>query len=125
MKEPKDHTVAILGASDKAGRFSNKAVRLLKRCGYRVIPVHPKLPEIEGLPVRANLDAIEEEVDTLTLYVEPLRSQALVESIASLKPRRVIFNPGTENPDLESFLTAEGIPCVKACTLVMLRTGQF
>ena len=125
MKDPKDHTVVVLGASDKPDRYSNKAVRMLKRYGYRVVPVHPKLPEIEGLPVVSRLEEVREGVDTLTLYVGPLRSQALGESIVAAKPGRVVFNPGTESSELESLLDAHGIPCVKACTLIMLQTGQF
>ena len=125
MKEPKDHTVVVLGASDKPDRYSNKAVRMLKRYGYRVVPVHPKLLEIEGLPVVSRLEDVREEVDTLSLYVGPLRSQALGESIVAAKPGRVVFNPGTESSELERLLDAHGIPCVKGCTLIMLQTGQF
>lgn len=118
-------TVAVLGASDKKERYSNQAVVLLKERGHRVIPVHPVLAEIEGLPVVRKLEAISEAVDTLTVYVGPERSRGLIGAIVDLAPGRVILNPGAESPELEAALAEHGIPCQKACTLVLLRTGQF
>ncbi|MFH1943231.1 MAG: CoA-binding protein [bacterium] len=118
-------TVVVLGASDKPERYSNMAVRLLKQEGHRVIPVHPKLKTIEGLPVAPSLEAIGEKVHTLTIYIVPLRSQALAESILALRPDRVIFNPGTESPELEERFSKQGTAFVKACTLILLRTGKF
>ena len=125
MTKNKEHTVVVLGASDKPERFSNKVVRLLKRYGYRVIPVHPKLKEIEKIRVANDLDDIEDDVDTLTIYVGPLRSSTLSESIMRLKPGRVIFNPGSESAALEKQLAESHIPFIKACTLVMLQSGRF
>lgn len=118
-------TVAVLGASHKPERYSNQAVRMLKEYGHRVIPVTPGRAVIEDLPVSAELGGIQERVDTLTLYVGPERSAQLREAILTLKPGRVILNPGTESPDLEKALDEAGIPWQHACTLVMLRTGQF
>lgn len=117
--------VVVLGASHKPERYSNQAIRLLREHGHEVIPVHPKLDEAEGLKVAHSLDEIEGVVDTLTMYVGAERSNAMVESIIRLHPGRVIFNPGSENPDLEAHLSAAGIPFEHACTLVLLRTGQF
>jgi len=121
----KNHVVAVLGASNKPVRYSNKAVRLLKEKGYVVIPVHPTLQEIEELPVKHSLDEIEEEVNTLTIYLSPERSQEILYGIIDLKPKRVILNPGTESVDLEKALERECIPYHKACTLVLLNTGRF
>jgi predicted CoA-binding protein len=118
-------TVVILGASNKSYRYSNLAIKLLLEKGYRVIPIHPKLKEIEGLPVTHSLAGVQEKVDTLTMYVGPERSRALADSIVSLKPKRVIFNPGTESSSLEGRLTQNNIPFIKACTIVMLQTGEF
>jgi predicted CoA-binding protein len=120
-----ERTVVVLGASDKPGRYSNRAVRLLKAEGYRVIPVHPTLDKVEGLDVRHDLAEIREPVDTLTVYLSPDRCLPLMESIQRRKPARVIFNPGTESKTLEDGLNSAGIPFVRACTLVMLNTGQF
>lgn len=118
-------TVVVLGASGDPDRYSHKAVSRLLDKGFRVIPVNPKAGQILGLPVKAALGEIREPVDTLTVYVAPDRSTPLAGAIRALKPGRVIFNPGAENPVLEADLAAAGIPCLKACTLVLLSTGQF
>jgi predicted CoA-binding protein len=118
-------TVAVLGASHKPERYSNQAVRLLKEYGHDVIPVTPGHAEIEGLPAVPDLQSIDRSVDTLTLYVGPERSAQMLSAISALKPGRVIFNPGTESTLLENMLDREGIPWEHACTLVLLRTGQF
>jgi predicted CoA-binding protein len=117
-------TVAVLGASDNPERYSHQAVILLQEHGHHVLPVHPALGSIAGLPVVKDLAALP-PVDTLTLYVGAARLPAMAEEIVSLRPGRVIFNPGTESPELQAALTAADIPWQEACTLVMLRTGQF
>lgn len=116
---------AVLGASANADRYSNKAIRLLKSYGHQVIPVHPALKEIEGLPVATALSEITVPVDTLTLYVGPERGEPLVAQMVALKPRRVIMNPGTESDLLTRILQDAGIEVVEGCTLVMLKTGQY
>jgi predicted CoA-binding protein len=118
-------TVVVLGASPKPERYSNRAVKLLQEHGHHVIPVHPSIAEIDGLPVAASLADIERCVDTLTLYVSPAHSTPLIDAILSLSPKRVIFNPGTENPALKNALADQGIPAEEACTLILLNTGQF
>jgi predicted CoA-binding protein len=120
-----NQVVVVLGASPKPTRYSNMAVRQLEAKGYRVIPVHPTAERIGDLPVRHSLRDIAEDVHTLTLYLGPLHSRAQIEDILALAPKRVIFNPGTESPQLDSRLKAAGIECVHACTLVMLRSGLF
>jgi hypothetical protein len=117
--------VAVLGASDKPERYSHQAVRLLLDHGHQVVPVHPSLSVILDLEVAPDLPSIEGPIDTLTLYVGPAISVALADSIESIQPGRVLFNPGTENPDLENRLRDTGIHTLRACTLVLLRTGQF
>ena len=118
-------TVAVLGASNNKERYSNMAVRRLREAGHRVIPVNPVLSEIEGLLVSKSLAEIKEPVDTLTLYVGPQRVAAMTQDIVRLAPKRVIFNPGTESPELAAALDRAGITHLEACTLVMLQTGQF
>ena len=125
MTTLKNERVVILGASDKADRYSHKAQLLLCEHGHEVVPVHPKLASIEGVPVVADLSLIVGAVDTVTMYVGPAISSALTDKLAALKPRRVIFNPGSENPALAAKLEAAGITVEEACTLVLLRTGQF
>ncbi len=122
---PANHHVAVLGASPKPERYANQAVRLLKEKGYRVTPIHPKQKEIEELPAAPSLEAVEKPIDTLTVYVGPARLQPLTEAMVAARPGRVIFNPGTESPSVQQALDAAGIPWEEACTLVLLRTGQF
>lgn len=122
---PDAHPVVVLGASPKSSRYSNRAVRMLKAHGYPVIPVHPRVAEIEGLPVAPGLETVVGPVHTLTLYVGPQRSRRLIQGIVDLAPGRVILNPGTESDELESALGEAGIGHLHACTLVMLSTGQF
>ena len=121
----KIHTVAVLGASSKPERYSNKAVRLLLEKGHTVVPVHPAIAEVEGLDVVKSLRAIEQPIDTLTMYVSAKLSTPVTDEIIQLKPGRVIFNPGTENPELQQQLTDAGIEVEEACTLILLNTDQF
>lgn len=117
--------VVVMGASHKPERYANQAIRLLLEHGHEVIPVHPRLDVAEGLPVVHQLGEIDGAVDTLTLYIGPDRSALVAEDIVKLHPGRVIFNPSTESAELEARLDATGIPHEQACTLVLLRTGQF
>lgn len=117
--------VAVLGASHKPERYANQAIRLLREHGHEVVPVHPKLDLAEGLPVVHSLGEIAGTIDTLTLYIGPERSALVADDIVRLRPGRVIFNPGTESAALAARLDAAGIPHEEACTLVLLRTGQF
>ncbi len=116
--------VAVLGASPKRERYSNQAVRLLREYGHTVLPVNPAQTEIEGLPVIAAVEDLP-RVDTVTVYVSPAHSTALLPGLLALAPKRVIFNPGAENPVLEQALEKAGIAVEEACTLVLLRTQQF
>lgn len=117
--------VAILGASNKPERYSHQAVVLLAHKGHAVFPVNPALAEIEGHPVFKHLADIPAPLHTVTMYVSPALSTGLAPALLAARPARVIFNPGTENPELEKQLAAAGIEVVRACTLVLLRTGQF
>ena len=117
--------VVIVGASDNPERYSHRALLLLRKHGHEVVPVHPKLAEIEGIAVVADLSAISGLVDTVTMYVGAAISGGLTEKLTALKPRRVIFNPGAENAVLGEALQKAGIVCEEACTLVLLNTGQF
>ena len=117
--------VAILGASQKTERYSYKALQMLTEHDHSVYPVHPTLKEIEGHKVFSSLGEITDKIDTLTVYVSPKWIKDTIPSIVELKPGRVILNPGTESEDLKAALTDAGIPFLEACTLVLLRTGQF
>jgi len=123
--KPQEQTVVVLGASPKPTRYSYQAVQLLHEHGYDVVPVHPKVSHIDGIPVVDDLHRIQRPVHTLSLYVGPAHSKAMIEGILDLAPGRVILNPGTESPDLDLVLENAHIPYERACTLVLLRTGQF
>jgi uncharacterized protein len=117
--------VVVLGASPNPERYSNQAVRDLLAHGHSVLPIHPLASEIHGQPCIKSLQGVEETVDTITLYVGAEKSTALMERILHLKPKRIIFNPGSENSTLEQQAQAQHIETVHGCTLVMLRTNQF
>lgn len=116
--------VAILGASPKADRYAYKAFKMLQEYGHTPLPVNPAFENIEGVAVSKTLDELQ-NVDTVTLYMNPQRLTEQVERIIRLKPRRVIFNPGTESKEIEQKLEGAGIQTMEACTLVLLRTNQF
>ncbi len=118
-------TVAVLGASSKPDRYANRAVRMLLEHGYRVLPVHPRETEVEGLPVLRSLDEIREPVHTLTVYVAPARLLRQMDEIEALQPGRVILNPGTESDEVFAELERRRIPYEEACTLVLLGSGSF
>ena len=117
--------VVVLGASPHSDRYSYKAIAALLSHGYDVVPVHPRGGSILGLSVRTSLSEVPLPVDTLSLYVGGDKVAACSDEILALKPSRVIFNPGTENRDVQDRLGAERISVVVGCTLVMLATGQF
>ena len=117
--------VAILGASDNPERYAHKAMKMLQEYGHKVYPVNPHIDKIEELNVIPSLTALPEQVDTLTLYVNPQRLTPYLEQIKKLHPKRVIFNPGTESKEFEEELEKAGIKTTEACTMVLLRTNQF
>ncbi len=124
-KNSDDSNVVILGASDKPNRFSYKAFQLLREHNYKITLVSPNLKEILGQPVVNELSLINGKVGTLTMYVNAQVSTNLLSKIISLNPKRIIFNPGSENPDIEPFLVKAGIQIVHGCTLVMLNSNTF
>ena len=118
-------TVAILGASDNEERYAFKAQTRLMDHGYHVIPVAPSGKIILNIQSLKSLSDIQEPVDTVTLYVGPKNLAPQLDALLALKPRRVIFNPGTEDADIEKSLQDAGIHTVEACTLVLLSIEQF
>lgn len=124
-KSSNAQNVLILGASTKPQRYAYKALVLLKQRGHQVIPVHPKLSEIDGIKVFNRLSEVDTPIDTLTLYVGAQRSQSIIEDIVKLNPGRVIFNPGSESELLEQALENANISYQHDCTLIMLETGSF
>ena len=117
--------VVVIGASDKPQRYSYQAAILLNEKGHKVYPVHRRIKEIDGIKVLSSIKDISEDIDTVTMYVGQDVSDLIGEDIIEKKPKRIIFNPGAENPNLENKAKKEGIKTINACTLVMLKTGQF
>jgi len=117
--------VAILGASESPDRIASQAQQLLAENHHRIFPVAPKGDRIGGLPAFRSLRDISEPLDVITVYIGAARLPDVVDDILAAKPARVIFNPGTESPSIAARLQQAGIATEEACTLVLLRTGQF
>lgn len=114
----------VLGASLKTDRYSNYAIHSLINSKYEVIGVGLKEGEIDGVKIYEGMPSFE-DVHTITLYLNPKRQENYYNYIVSLKPQRVIFNPGTTNTALERILSKNGIAFENSCTLVLLSTGQY
>jgi len=117
--------VAVIGASANPARYSHRALRMLQAAGHTPLPVSRQGGEILGFPGYPAVDLIPGPVDTVTIYLSPDKQPAVIRAILKRPPRRVIFNPGAENPGVYPALSAAGIEVVEACTLVLLSTGQF
>ena len=118
-------TVAILGASPKPDRYAYKAFEMLRRYGHQPVPVNPAFDEILGEKCYSTISEAPQPIDTVTLYLGEARSNPLIDEIVEAKPKRIIMNPGAENPTLAAKAEDAGIEVVEGCTLVMLQTGQF
>lgn len=114
----------VIGASENPERYSFLAVEKLKKYGHPVVAVGRKSGQIGDTKILEGKPSIE-AVDTVTLYINPELQEQMEDYILSLKPKRIIFNPGTENLDLEKKAGSLGIETQEACTLVLLGTGQY
>jgi predicted CoA-binding protein len=114
----------VMGASGNTDRYSNMAICRLRQYGHPVLAVGLKGGHVLDVEILIDRPSFS-DVDTVTLYVGPQRLQADHEYILSLKPRRVIFNPGTEDDLFEDRLRNAGVEVVEGCTLVMLSTEQY
>jgi predicted CoA-binding protein len=118
-------TVAILGASNNEGRYSRIAQEILMERGYDVVPISIRCGNILGLKSYRSIDDVPQEIDTLTVYVSPKNMVQHMDEIIRSKIRRVIFNPGTESGSIKKQLQENGKLVIEACTIAMLKTGQF
>lgn len=114
----------VLGASENPARYSNLALKRLRSANYTVVAIGRKSGQVGDVEILKQKDPVE-GVDTITLYLNPANQKEYYDYILSLKPRRIIFNPGTENPELEQLAIENNIEPIEACTLVMLSTGQY
>lgn len=114
----------VIGVSENPSRYANMAVRSLMRHNLPVVAVGLKAGEVDGVKIYGGKPHFE-DVDTITLYVGPRNQPAWYDYIISLRPRRIILNPGTEDEALEELCIKNGIQVVEACTLVMLSVGNY
>ncbi len=116
----------VLGANTNPEKYAYKAVEFLQSIHQPVFPVGIRPGEVKGLPILQDFSHLKnEDVHTVTLYVNPTNQTHWYKQILDLNPKRVIFNPGTENPEFEEMLEEKGIEVEEACTLVMVRTGVY
>ncbi|MFT2007574.1 CoA-binding protein [Pontibacter sp. 13R65] len=115
----------VLGATDNPSRFAYRAVQRLQQHGHPVVPVGIRKGEVGGQPIITDKKQTIEDVDTVTLYVGPQNQPSWYDYILSLKPKRIIFNPGTENRELEKMAQNANIETLYDCTLVMLATDSY
>lgn len=114
----------ILGASTNPSRYSNKAANMLSRHGHAIVNIGISGGEAAGVPIEKK-GAIYPDIDTITMYLGEDNQKGYYDYILATKPKRIIFNPGAENTDLEQLAMENGIKTERACTLVLLSTGQY
>ncbi|MFC4872432.1 CoA-binding protein [Negadavirga shengliensis] len=121
-----ERKTVIIGASPNPSRYAYVAAQMLKEKSVPFVPVGIKRGEVGGETIQdLRLKPAIEDVHTVTLYLAPKNQKEWQEYILSLRPRRIIFNPGTENPELMESARAHNIDVVPACSLVMLSSGQY
>jgi predicted CoA-binding protein len=114
----------VIGASLNPSRYSNFVIHKLLAHGHEVVAIGNKTGNIAG--VKINVEKLPyKDLDTITLYLNPTNQITYYDYIISLKPKRIIFNPGTENPELYQILKANNIAFEVACSLVLLSTNQY
>ncbi len=123
MDQQKKKTL-VLGASDNPSRYSCLAINRLRNSGHPVVAIGKKKGAVADVPVTTEQKPTE-DIDTVVLYLNPANQKEYYNYILSLKPKRIIFNPGTENPELARLAADNNIRPMEACTLVLLSTGQF
>lgn len=114
----------VLGATPNPARYAYLAMQRLQRHGIEAVPVGIRQGEIEGIEIQQGTPAID-AVHTITLYLNPERQKPYYDYILDLQPSRIIFNPGTENPELMRLARERGIEVTANCTLVMLSVGRY
>ncbi len=114
----------VVGASEKPERYSNKAIKALRANGHEVVAIAPREGQVEDVTFETTKKDFD-NIDTVTLYVGPKIQDDYMDYIESLNPKRVIFNPGTENDSFIERLKKKGIEPEVACTLVLLSIGQY
>ncbi len=119
-------TTLVIGASENPERYAYMAVKMLKSYNHQVLAFGKKKGEVSGIPIENDITQFKgAQPHTVTLYLNPANQAKYYQDIINLHPQRVIFNPGTENDEFQDMLKASNIEFEEACTLVLLRTGQY
>jgi len=114
----------ILGATTNPARYAYLAAHRLVAAGHEIVNIGVKRGDVAGAPIQRAGDALS-GIHTVTLYIGPQRQPEYYDYIINTHPKRIVFNPGTENPELKALAQQHGIETVEACTLVLLSTGQY
>lgn len=114
----------VIGASPNEDRYSYKATVSLQKHNHTVYPIGIRTGKINNLEIDVSKPELQ-NIDTVTLYVSKENQTPWIDYIISLKPKRIIFNPGTENSELAELAKTKGIEATEACTLVLLATDQY
>ena len=120
----KSKKTLVLGASTKPDRYAFKAITMLVDKGHSVLAVGQNAGEVAGIKIQTKAIPLK-NIDTVTLYLNPTRQRDYYNYIVEAKPKRVIFNPGTENPEFYQLLKLNDIKVEVACTLVLLTINQY
>jgi uncharacterized protein len=115
----------VVGASTNVDRYSNKAIKLLRKHHLETLAFGLKAGEVEDVTIKTKFPKSSEDIHTVTMYVGPKNQAEIMDDIIRLNPERVIFNPGTENEEFYEMLQQAQIKYEEACTLVLLNTGQY
>jgi predicted CoA-binding protein len=124
MMDKESKKTLVMGASDNPSRYSYLALNRLREHGHPVVAIGSHAASVAGVEIETSMKDYE-QLDTVTMYLNPNNQKGYYNYLLSLKPRRIIFNPGAENPELEELARKNGIHVQEACTLVLLSTGQF
>jgi predicted CoA-binding protein len=124
MTENKKRKTLVLGASENPSRYSHLALQRLQSYQHPVVAIGKKKGIVGNVTIESEKKPWR-DIDTVTLYLNPTNQKEYYDYILSLKPRRLIFNPGAENEELAQIAVSKGIQPVEACTLVMLATHQY
>lgn len=124
LKMMKNKKTLVLGATTKPDRYAFRAINMLVEKGHTVLAIGQNTGEVAGVKIQTKAIPVK-NIDTVTLYLNPARQRDYYNYIIEAQPKRVVFNPGTENPELYQLLELNNIKAEVACTLVLLATNQY
>lgn len=114
----------VLGASTKPERYSYKAIKMLRKYGHTVVAIGNRIGQIDDVFIIKETPILN-DVNTIAMYLSPSNQKVYYDYIISLKPKRIIFNPGTENPELYNLAEKHNIEVIEWCVLVMLSSNKY